>query len=227
LRGVDGTAGKENFASGASLVGFSPVDIGDGERAIAVKMDAGGVGVRQHGEIWAVQNGVQEGIVGGVTAAVFLGDLVEAEAVLAGGIEVGIGGNSLLLRAGEERAGERVDIAQIGDVERTVSAVKFRSAAGLVFRLFEIRQDRREGPTGIPELFPIVKVARGAADVNHGVDGAGAAEDLAARPVKAAIVELRLGFGGIIPVHGSSKEFGEGGRDGDFASARRAAGFEE
>jgi len=96
-----------------------------------------------------------------------------------------------------------------------------------VFRLFEIRQDGREGPTGIPELFPLVEVARGAADVNHGVDGAGAAKNFAARPVKAAVVELGLGFGGIIPVDGGFKEFGEGGGDGDFAGARRAPSFQE
>jgi len=92
---------------------------------------------------------------------------------------------------------------------------------------FEIGQDGRKRPAGIAKLLPVVEVAGGAADVNHGVDGAGAAENFAARPVEAAILELRFGFGGIIPVHGSLKEFGKGGGDGDFAGTGLAASFEE
>lgn len=96
-----------------------------------------------------------------------------------------------------------------------------------MFGLFEIRQDRGEGPAGIAELFPVVEIAGGSANVNHGVDSTGTAEDFAAGPVETAILKLRLGFGGIIPVHGGFEEFGEGGGDGDLAGARRAAGFEK
>lgn len=162
-----------------------------------------------------------------MAAGVFLRDLIEADAVLGCPVEVPIGGNSLLLRGSQEGTSQAVDVAQIGNVERTVCAVIGGRAVLLMFGLFEIWQDRGEGPAGIAELCPVVEIAGRAADVDHGVDGAGTAEDFAARPVEPAILELRLGFGGIIPVHGGLEEFGEGCGNGNFAGARRAAGFEE
>ena len=96
MRGVDRAAAEKDFASGASLVRAAAVKIGDGESAVAIKVNAGGVGLGEYGEIGTVKSGSEKSVVAGVAATVFLGDLIEADAILGGGVEVGIGGNSLL-----------------------------------------------------------------------------------------------------------------------------------
>ena len=59
----------------------------------------------------------------------------------------------------------------------------------------EERQHVVPAPAGEPELAPVVVVGGLAAHVDHGVDGGGAADHLAARIVEAAAVEPRLRLG--------------------------------
>ena len=74
-------------------------------------------------------------------------------------------------------------------------------AALLVFGLFEKRQHRIPVPALAAALTPAVVIGRGAAHVDHAVDRAGAAQDLAARLVESAAVELLFGLGLEHPVH--------------------------
>src|SRR5262249_40572970 len=70
--------------------------------------------------------------------------------------------------------------------------VEIVGAALLVLRLLEEGQDPVPIPALAAALPPIVVIRRGAAHVDHAVDRAGAPQDLAARLVKGAAVQLRL-----------------------------------
>src|SRR5205085_3827159 len=80
--------------------------------------------------------------------------------------------------------------------ERTASAVKFVGAALPVLGALEIGQHSIPGPAAIAELPPMVEILGLAADIDHAVDRAGAAEHAAARVEDGAAVDARIGFGG-------------------------------
>src|SRR6266567_9383953 len=77
-------------------------------------------------------------------------------------------------------------------------------------------------------LAPIVIIRRRAAHIDHAVDRASAAEDLAARLVEGAAVELRLGLALEHPVDpGVGVRLGVAERDMDPGVAVWPAGFEQ
>ena len=65
-----------------------------------------------------------------------------------------------------------------------------------------------------------------AALINHGVHGAGAAEDFPTRNELAPVVEAGLWNGLEIPIKLGVKQIGKAGRDMDIAFAIRTAGFQ-
>ena len=82
-------------------------------------------------------------------------------------------------------------------------ARRFRVFVGaplLVLGALEIGQHLVEGPTGIAELAPMIVVLGLPANVEQSVDGAGATQHFAPRPVDAAIFEPGIGLGLVAPV---------------------------
>src|SRR5690606_41127311 len=80
-----------------------------------------------------------------------------------------------------------------------------RSAAG-VFHALVDGPNVAPPPARIAGRLPVVEVARLAANVDHGIDGARAAQHLAARPVSDAVGEFRIRLGAIHPVDGRIEE---------------------
>src|SRR5665647_1201067 len=90
----------------------------------------------------------------------------------------------------------------VGDMQRPAGTVPRGGAKIVVFHLAIETQDIRPAPAVIAERRPAVVIRGLAARVDHGVDRARSADDLAARLIDLATGEpgLRLGF--VHPVHG-------------------------
>ena len=84
----------------------------------------------------------------------------------------------------------------------------------------EVRQHVVPAPAAAPCSSHSVVVERPAADVEHRVHRARAAEALAARDVQLAAVDVRLGLGGVVPVELRVELVGERRRDLDVRAER-------
>src|SRR6202011_4974465 len=83
-------------------------------------------------------------------------------------------------------------------------------------------------PAAAAHLRPIVVIGRVAADIEHAVDRAGAAQGLAARPLQLAAVGAGLAFAEEVPVDlGVVEDAQHPGGNVDHRVAVRGAGFEQ
>src|ERR1700689_1064783 len=90
----------------------------------------------------------------------------------------------------------------IGDVDRLRACGSRRVAdAPSILGLLEERQHILETPTRIAQFLPVIEVARQAAVIDHGIDGAGAAQYLAARPECGSSGKRRIGLRLVQPVN--------------------------
>ena len=122
------------------------------------------------------------------------GRLVVADAFLGGAVEVRIGRDAGLHGGLVHRLGERRLPAMVAHLQRPPGAVEFVAAAHVVLGAPEVGQRRIVVPALATALPPFVVVGRIAAHVHHAVDRTGAAQNLAARLVHDAAVELGLRF---------------------------------
>ncbi len=117
---------------------------------------------------------------------------------------------------------------RVRHVERSADPVELVGAALLVLGLLEKRQDVFPIPALAAALSPIVVVGGRAAHIDHTVDRAGAAQNLAARLVEGAAVELRLGLALEHPIDPwVGVRLGVAERDVDPGVAVRTAGLEQ
>ncbi len=70
----------------------------------------------------------------------------------------------------------------------------------MIFQFPEVGQDIIPTPARIPGGAPIVEIRPMSTHIDHGVDGARAANDFATRPVSPTLVQLRIGFRLVHPV---------------------------
>src|SRR5262249_14614360 len=115
-------------------------------------------------------------------------------------VEIVVARIAALLRRLAEGFRQRVAAARVGDAERTARAMEGVGAALVVLRLAEIGQYILVAPADVAELPPVVKIRLLASDVDQPVDGARAAQHLAARRDYLPIVAMRLRLGGVAPV---------------------------
>ena len=157
-------------------------------------------------QIRALQGGPQERARGAPAPPVLLGELVEAAAVLAGAVEVGVRGHAGLLGGGDEHLGQRMAEPMVGHVERAAAGVEAVFQPLVVLGLPEERQHVLVAPALVAELGPVIVVRGVAPDVDHVVDRAGPAERPPAGPREAPQVAVELGHGAIPPVMGSVRQ---------------------
>ena len=172
----------------------------DADRARAVEQDPVDAGVREHLDVAARDGGTEVGDRRRAAAAVALGDLEAPGALLGGAVEVVVARDADLLAGVDERLDDRVHRPALAHAQRPADAVVAVRAALVVLGAPEVRQDVLVGPAVVAQRRPLVVVGRVAADVDHRVERARAAEDAAARQVVAAEVEPRLGLGEQRPV---------------------------
>src|SRR5262245_4507133 len=161
----------------------------DADSAAVLDQDPGRVCLGPDHEVVAIARRLE---IGGRRAAAPAGQgrgLVATDAVLAGAIEIGIGRNPRLDAGREHGLDEFVPERLITNIERAADAVKFAGAALLVFRLLEVGQDARVVPALAAPLAPAIIIAGRAPHVDQAVEGAGAAQHLAAGLIGGAVVE--------------------------------------
>src|SRR5207302_2369052 len=120
--------------------------------------------------------------------------LVIAGALLARSVEIIVRRDAGLDRGLDHRVAQRA-AHRVRDVERPAGPVMLVGAPFLVLGLLEERQHAVPIPAFAAALPPIVVIGWRAAHIDHAVDRTGAAQNLAARLVQGAAVELRLGLG--------------------------------
>ena len=142
-------------------------------------------------------------------------------------VEIGIVRNAGLLRRLDEDVAQGIGIGPLGDVERPVGAVEIVLQALVALGLLEEGEYVGMTPAGIAELAPAVVIVRLAADIDHGVDRARAAQRLAARPIHAPVFHRRLRRGVVKPVELRHGEPRDARRHADQQRLVRAAGLEQ
>ena len=153
-----------------------------------------------HVEVWALERGAQVRVGRAVAPPVTLGQLEAADALLPGAVEVGV-----VLVSGrpgglEHRVDERAHRAALGHLDRTTDTVKLVLAALVVLGPPEVRQHLVVAPAVESRRRPAVVVGPVAADVDHRVDRAAAAQHPPPRQEQPAVAEPGLRLAEQIPV---------------------------
>ena len=228
LRAADGAGRQDHLGVGGDRLADAAAAVGDAGGAVAVHLDALHEGLGAHGEVGAVPVGVDVGVGHRPAPALLAGDLVEADALLLGAVEV-VGG---LEARGDSRVDERVaelvGVATVLDPQRPVGAVERPAEPGVALGLDEVRQDVVVAPAvGPVRVAPLVVVGPVAADVDHGVHRRAPAEGLHPRPVGAASGELLLRCRLVAPVPLGLEQRGESGRQVDHVVVVLGPGLEQ
>ena len=123
-------------------------------------------------------------------------DVERARALVVAGIEIRDAPDAGLLGRLAERIEDVPAHPRRRDPQLAADGVMIARPQKMMLMPFEERQHVVGAPAGKPELAPMVVVGGLAAHIDHGVDGGGAADHLAARIIEAAAVEplLRLGL---------------------------------
>ena len=152
-------------------------------------------GVGDDGQLRVGQDGAKEGVDGAAAAARLPIDRVlhEADAGLAGAVEIGVVGNALLLQRLHEGAAHRGVLPEMRNLQGAAHAM-IRLAEMIVSLLpDEMRQEVLVAPAGTAQrLVPGIVILRLPANIDHGVHGAAAAQHLGLRHDGRAPLELRL-----------------------------------
>ena len=177
------------------------------DRAAAFEHQARGQRLGRDAQVAPALRRLEVGLGRAAAPALVRGELVVAGACLLGAVEV-VGAlhaqRADLLRAFDEGLDQLVLRADVRDLERAVRAVEGVRAALVAFGPDEVGQHVVVAPARVAERGPVVVVLALAADVDQAVDRAGAAQRLAARPVDAPAVHVRVRVGLEAPVVGGA-----------------------
>ena len=205
LGGIVAAAGEDDLASrahGHALAAAAADAVGDPYRTLSLEQDLGGVRTGAHRHVRALARRVQEGGGGADAAAVVDGALGVGDAFLDGAVVVGVARDAEADRALDEGLAQRVAPVDVGDREAAVAAaVGGVAIAEAPLHALEVGEHVGVAPAAIAELRPGVEVHALAAIVDVAVDGAGAAERLAARREDAPPAGPLAGLHAVEPVH--------------------------
>ena len=191
---------QQHLARGFELLELAGLLKLHAHRTFVLQQDAGGVGVGEHLQIGPRAVGAQVGLGRAVAFSVLVGDLVQANPFLFWPIEVRVQAVTGLLRGFDEHRSEAVRAAQVHHVERATRAVQGIATALIVLGALEVGQHVIEAPARVALGGPLVVVPPVPAQVNHGVDRAGAAQHLAPGLITLAAIETALRDGVELPV---------------------------
>jgi hypothetical protein len=143
---------------------------------------------------------VQERVGGAAAQPVALSQLEARDAFGLGHVQVGDVLVAGLYRRLELEIGERGHRAAVGHGERAADPVELVLPPLVVLGALEVRQHLVVRPAGATARRPLVEVRAVAAEVDHRVDRAGAADHTAAGQVEPAAAEAGLGLAEEVPV---------------------------
>ena len=165
----------------------------DAGAALAVEQEPDGARVGQDLQARVVGDRPEERPVGGLAAPVARRELRELDAVRRGAVGVRVDREPGRPARLDDREVDRVGVVARGHVPRSADAVELRLATVVVLRPAQQRQHVGVGPAVVAEVGPVIEVAGPAADVEHPVHRARAAEHAAPRPLDLPPVQLGLG----------------------------------
>ena len=214
-----GAGTDEHFAVGANLLERVAAQDLDTDRAFPVEQHACGERIREHVDVAACHGRVQIGHGRAATPAGALRELKAAHAVLRGAVVILVRLDAGFDRRLDAGIDERVHRAAVADRERPSDTVVIARATLVVLGSLEVREHVLVAPTLETQRRPLVVVEPVAADVDHRVERARAAEHPPAREVRPAAVETGLGLALEIPVDPALEQEPERHRDLDLGIA--------
>src|SRR5665213_1190307 len=200
-RRVDRTAGQDQLAPRADTLDLPVAFDLDADRATAFEQNPPHMGSGHQFEIAPIEVRFEVADRGRTAPAIVDVERRETDAVDAFAVEVRI---ALVLQplASFDKGlrGSRWPL-DVRDRHRAAGAAPLIRAVDAMLHPLEIGQHIPVAPALRTQPLPFVIVAWCAAQENKSVDGAGAAQHLAARPDDAAAAEARLRLGLVAPVH--------------------------
>ena len=200
-RRIDRAAGNDKLAPRADALDLAVAFDLDAAGAVAVEQDAADAGLRHQFEIFAGKVRLEISDRRRAAPAIVDVERREADAVNALAVEIGVALILQALAGLDECLCRRRRALDVRHRHRAAGAAPFVGAIDAVLHPLEIGQHVIVAPAARAEALPFVIVAGGAAQEDEAVDGAGAAQNLAARPDHGSAAKTRFGFGFVAPVH--------------------------
>ena len=227
-RRLDRAARHDDLAVDPRLALLAVHRVGDADAALALEDHVGHQRVGFDFQVGPVAGRVEEGPRRRPAFAVLHRHLVVPEAFLGAVVVILVLREAARFGCVDEGVAERMRLAHLGHVKRPALAAAAVAAGLEMLRLLEVGQHLLVGPAAIAELTPGVVVERLAADIEHAVDRARAAERATARTGDAASGHALLRFHLEVPVElVVVQELGEAGRDVDPHRLVGRARFEQ
>ena len=158
------------------------------------------MGVSPKRQCLAFARGMQKSIGSRRTPAAARVDLIIAYPFRLTAIEVAAGRVAQSLSGFDKASAHRMRKRRnVSDMLRPAAPV-MRAVPVEIFGLFEVRQDVVPAPAFIAHRLPVVKITRLTAHIDHGVDRARTADNLAARPITPPSSQRLNRFGIVHPV---------------------------
>ena len=200
-RRIDRAAGNDQLAPRADALDLAVALDLDADGAVAVEQDAADTGFRHQLEIFPAQVRLEVADRRRAAPAIVDVERREADAVDALAVEIGVARVLQPLAGLDECLCRRRGAFDVRHRHRAAGAAPRVGAIDAVLHPLEIGQHVVVAPAARAETLPFVIIAGRAAQEHEAVDGAGAAQHLAARPDHGAAAEPRFGFGLVAPVH--------------------------
>ena len=202
LRRLNRTRAQQDLGAAARHFVGTRLSIAHTHGAPALDHQAGGLRFGRDAQIGALHRGPQIALCSAPAPALPGRELVVAGAFLAHAVEIFAARHADLAGAADEGFDQLILGPDVGHRERAIAAVESVRTALVALRLDEVGQHVVVAPTRVAQRGPMVVVLALAADVDQAVDRTRAAQGLAARPVDAAAVHVRIGVGVETPVVG-------------------------
>ncbi|CUI27591.1 Uncharacterised protein [Achromobacter xylosoxidans] len=219
LRRLQRAGAQDHLAAGPQRAHLAVLAVAHAAGAAALKQHRHCVRAGLDTQVGAAARRPQIGHRGGAAAAIAGGELVVAHPFLVAAVEVGHVWQAERARRADQAFDQRMRRLDRGGVQRTFGAARGARAEVVVLELAEVGQAFLPAPARVAGGGPGIVVLALAADVDQAVDGAGAAQRAAARPVDAAVQHVGVGFGVVAPVQ-HLVEHGLAVADGDVDPGR-------
>ena len=194
MRRFDRARRQNHLARGTDFVHPAVLLVGDANRPAPLQQHARHQRPCRHLEIGPLQSRFQIGVCRAPAPPLEHRHVQCAKPLLAEAVEIGRCGIARLLARLDEGGIERIAHVAAAGVQRPVAAAIPVRAMRRCLRLSEIGQHVAIGPAACSASVPAVEIRRIAAHIDHAVDRGRAAQNLAARHMQAAVVQVRLGL---------------------------------
>ena len=186
------TCAQQHFALRLQLMQCPAKAIFHADRTVPFQQNSCRLRAGDYAQIRAREIRREVGLGGAETLTVLVRHLIHPDALLCVAIEIAVDRIPCLPARLNEYRAKAIGAAKVHDIHRPTHAVKLVGSALVVLGTFEIGQYLIVGPTRIAQGRPMIVVLTMTARIDHGIDGAGATQNLAARLVACSSIEAAL-----------------------------------